>query len=110
FAADAVAAASGAGRAHGLDRPGGAHRQHGRGAAGRRGGADRELDRARPVRGHGVAESGTVDAGAGVVEGDGAGDVGDALDADEDVHGYLLMRSLSGSNSGVESTEATVTG
>src|SRR5699024_12093965 len=37
------------------------------------------------VRGHGVAESGIVDAGAGVVEGDGAGDVGGALDADEDV-------------------------
>ena len=43
-------------------------------------------------------------------QGDPAGHRRDALDADEDLHRQARIRSLSGSNNGLEPTTATVTG
>ncbi|MEY9258740.1 hypothetical protein ABH903_001762 [Brevibacterium epidermidis] len=107
---DAVVRSHRHGRSQLLDRLGGTESERRDRPTGLGRGLDRELDGALLVRGHGVAEPGFVDPAAGGIKGDGTGDIGDAFDADEDVHGYLRMHSLSGSNSGVESTDATVTG
>ena len=71
-----------------------------------------ELDRTLLVRAHGEARRPAVDGLAVLGEHDLLGAVGDPLDADQHSHRsrHQRIRSFAGSNSGVASTEPTVTG
>ena len=94
-----------------LDRLGVAEGEHGRRATGRRGDLHGELDGALLVGADGEPDVPAVDGLAVLGEQHLAGGVGHPLDADQDVgHRISAIRSLAGSNSGVASTEPTVTG
>ena len=94
-----------------LGRVGRSEREHRHDAALELHDPDGLLDGAFLVRADREPEQARVDLLGVRRHGDLAADHRDALDADEDVHaGQLLTRSLSGSNSGVDPTTATVTG
>ncbi len=92
-----------------LDRLRLPQREHGRGAAGRGGHLDGELDGALLVGAHREPGVPAVDRLAVLGEHDLAGGVDHPLDADEDV-GHQRILSLPGSKRPVASADPTVTG